>query len=100
MHYHSEDGGRNKLMVNEVRMFWHGALSRICRLSLMSWVRHGYSCGLYTFDTQLEVPKGVTVHPANQVISRREFAGWGVTSISDLFRYRVLDRFGGWYSDL
>ncbi|HEX8912548.1 MAG TPA: glycosyltransferase [Humisphaera sp.] len=46
------------------------------------------------------MPLGAVVRDAGQVVSRDELGRWGVTAASDLFSYRVLSRFGGWYSDL
>ncbi|EKS28781.1 glycosyltransferase [Afipia felis] len=92
---------------DEVRFFWVGPpLSFYEVLSLKSFLSAGARVILYAYDKSLVVPDGVELHDAADVlpldILHRYNAGnpdaWA--RHSDLFRYVMLERFGGWYADL
>ena len=86
-------------------MLWvFGGLSRLEELCISSFVRKGYKVSLWTYATIFKnAPAGCTVRNAREVLAeehlflnqRGSFAGF-----SDLFRYAVLRRFGGLYSDV
>jgi hypothetical protein len=92
---------------DEVRFFWVGPpLSFYEILSLKSFLGAGARVILYAYDRDLSVPGGVELHDAADIlpvdILHRYNAGnpdaWA--RHSDLFRYVMLERFGGWYADL
>lgn len=92
---------------DEVRFFWAGPpLSFYEILSLRSFLSVGARVILYSYETSLAVPEGVELQDAGEVlpvdILERYNAGhadaW--SRHSDLFRYVMLERFGGWYADL
>ncbi|CAM5432086.1 Mannosyltransferase OCH1 OS=Afipia felis OX=1035 GN=NCTC12722_02768 PE=4 SV=1 [Afipia felis] len=92
---------------DEVRFFWVGPpLSFYEILSLKSFLRAGARVILYAYDRDLSVPDGVELHDAADVLPidvlHRYNAGhpdaWA--RHSDLFRYVMLEKFGGWYADL
>lgn len=87
--------------------FWWGArLTPYENVCLKSFVDHGHRVDLYTFDSGLEVPNGVAVCDASTLIERGRFftyqngTGKGSPSaFSNLFRYLLLLRKGGWWID-
>ncbi len=90
----------------EVRTFWIGPpLSYYEIVSLKSFVATGARVFLYSFD-DLVVPDGVELCDARDILSDDvdEFrsANGDITwsKHSDIFRYAMLQKFGGWYADL
>lgn len=92
---------------DEVRFFWVGPpLSAYEILSLRSFLGTGARVILYAYDKSLAVPDGVELRDAAEVlpldILNRYNSGnakaWA--RHSDLFRYVMLEKFGGWYADL
>jgi len=87
--------------------FWIGdSLSPYEALCLRSFLDHGHSFVLYCYSNQLKVPKGVELRDASAILPKdRCFsysAGFGKGSFSacsNLFRYLLLQRFGGWWVD-
>ena len=91
----------------EVRAFWTGpALSFYEQLSLKSMVASGARVILYSYEDDLAVPGGVELADAREILpwpsdGHREKNRFSSLALhSDLFRYIVLHRFGGWYVDL
>lgn len=77
------------------------------RLALKSFIDFGHQYALYGYR-KFDVPSGVALRDANQILpeSRVFFygtkAGLGrgsVAAFSNLFRYHMLDRVGGWWVD-
>jgi hypothetical protein len=76
----------------EVSMMWVGnPLTQVQRLSMRSFLHHGFDVVLYCYD-DLNPPAGVTVRDANTIVrdtdifeSHQTFAAF-----ADLFRYRLL----------
>jgi hypothetical protein len=86
--------------------FWFGkSLPQYHWLALKSFVDHGHTFHLYTYD-ELAVPAGVELSDAQEILprdrvflyKRGEGAG-GVAGFSDLFRFRLLHTYGGWWVD-
>jgi hypothetical protein len=71
---------------------------------LSSFVDHGHDTVLFSYD-ELEVPPGVRLLPAQEIVSERERASFFAVApnqfgqFSDLFRYELLRRAGGWWVD-
>jgi hypothetical protein len=91
----------------EVRTFWTGPpLSNYEILSLKSLVATGARVILYSYEDDLAVPEGVELRDANEVLSgpvhQFQLANGEITLTwhSDIFRYVMLEKFGGWYADL
>jgi Glycosyltransferase sugar-binding region containing DXD motif len=86
--------------------WWGGTLSPYERLSINSFVSRGFGYDLYTFDAYLEVPLGVRIRNASELLDQTEFFvyedGFGKGSpsaFSNLFRYALLVERGGWWVD-
>ncbi|MBI3699079.1 MAG: hypothetical protein HY242_01360 [Afipia sp.] len=91
----------------EVRTFWTGPiLSYYEILSLKSLVATGARVFVYSYEKDLEVPEGVELVDADEILSgevhefRHANGDKSLALHSDLFRYAVLQRYGGWYADL
>lgn len=88
---------------------WVGPHLRwIERLSMATYLANGWRYKLYVYETPQNVPEGVELADATSVIDRRqvfrEDAGSGMHkgslgAFSDLFRYRMIARFGGMWTD-
>lgn len=91
----------------DVRTFWTGSdLSYYEDLSLRSAVFAGARVLLYTYNKTLNVPEGVELVDAREVLSgplyqfHHKDGDLSLALHSDLFRYLAVQKFGGWYMDL
>ena len=87
-----------------IQMFWHGLpLSRIERLSMISFLRNGHAVHLYVYDEPAGVPPGVVLKDAGEILPRSSLffhrRNRSVAHFSDWFRYRLLFERGGLWSD-
>jgi hypothetical protein len=87
-----------------IQMFWHGApLSRMERLSMVSFLRNGHRVDLYVYDEPEGIPAGVRVRDAAEILPRtavfRHRRTQSLAPFSDWFRYRLLFERGGIWSD-
>jgi hypothetical protein len=90
-------------------MLWvEGALSCLERLSIQSFLQCGHPVHLYVYDDVIGVPAGTTVLdgrsilPADRLCRYGSAAGPGAGSLAlfgNLFRYALLNRYGGIWSD-
>ncbi|MGK3945425.1 glycosyltransferase, partial [Streptomyces caeruleatus] len=87
--------------------FWVGPpLSAYEILSLKSFLSAGARVILYAYDKSLAVPDGVELRDAAEVLPLDIFNRYNSGNAkawarhSDLFRYVMLEKFGGWYADL
>jgi glycosyltransferase involved in cell wall biosynthesis len=85
--------------------WWGGSITPYEALCMRSFVDHGHSYHLYTYAPDLNVPDGVVVRDAAEVLPREdyfEYTGPGRDSpsaFSNLFRYKLLAAQGGWWVD-
>lgn len=97
-----ENAGLSEL----VQTFWWGdSLSALASMCLKSFLDHGHSVDLYSFQS-FAVPEGVQLKDARALFLENEVffyeAGPGAGSpsaFSNLFRYRLLAERGGWWVD-
>ncbi len=91
-----------------IQSLWVGdALTPMERLSLSSFVAHGHdvdlSVDLYVYDDVANVPDGVRLRDAAEVLPRSaifRYAGSGsLAGFSNFFRYKLLLERGGWWVD-
>jgi hypothetical protein len=87
-----------------IQSLWIGeALSPMEHLSLGSFLRHGHAVDLYVYDEVRNVPAGVRVRdaaeilPASRVFRYREHDS--VAGFANHFRYQLLFERGGWWVD-
>jgi alpha 1,4-glycosyltransferase len=92
----------------EVNSYWGGGpLTQLERVCISSFVQNGAHYNLYTYEDPGGVPKGVTVCDASEILPAgrlfRYPAGTlnegSVSGFSNLFRYTLLQRKGGWWVD-
>lgn len=89
-----------------INALWIGTLSPLERLCLKSFVIHGHRVHLYSYDPIANVPDGVVLQDAGQILPRslifqnQNGKGKGsMAGFSDLFRYKLLLDRGGWWVD-
>lgn len=89
------------------RSFWSGTISPYECLAMKSFLDFGHRYILYSYE-HLDVPPGIEVADAEDILPKHrvfyygQSAGIGRDSIaafSNLFRYELLKRFGGWWVD-
>jgi hypothetical protein len=85
--------------------FWFGGdLPSYSKLCIQSFLDHGHSFHLYSYDSDLKVPDGCVLHRAAEIYSRDkvffyrgdEYRGDGekVSAFSNMFRYRMIHETG------
>lgn len=84
-----------------VHALWIGdSLSILERLCITSFLRNGYTFNLYTFN-KMEVPEGCNLLDAKDIITEIfTYKNGSYAAVSNLFRLKVLYKFGGLYTDL
>jgi len=92
----------------QFQSFWFGdGVPPYQRLAMKSFVDHGHAYALYAYQN-LDVPAGVELRDANEVLpharvffygDRAEVGRGSVSAFSNLFRYHLLRRNGGWWVD-
>ena len=91
-----------------LQCFWHGgALSPFERMCIKSFLAHGHSVEVFSYDSNLNVPEGCRLSDANEILGEDQVFAHrtgpvkgSLGAFSDLFRYALLDRNGGWWVDL
>lgn len=83
--------------------FWHGPMSWLERLSLVSYRNHGHSVALYAYQMPEELPEGIEWRDAEAVLPRTElvfYKGKGTPAVfSDRFRVQLMRMGAGIWSD-
>lgn len=89
-----------------INALWIGQLSPVERLCLGSFAAQGHLVNLYAYDPIDNLPSGVTLQDAAQILPRalifRNQLGKGKGSLaafSDLFRFKLMLDRGGWWVD-
>lgn len=91
-----------------IQSLWvDGALSLLEQLSVKSFLTNGHDYHLYIYGDVKNIPDGVTVRDAREIMPEDQIftlqEGWGKGShgggFSDLFRYHLLKKHGGWWVD-
>ncbi len=94
-------------MSNIVQGLWIGHnLPLMQRLSIKSFLQHGHQYHLYTYEDLGDVPKGTTICDASTILPRDSifvhkhgFGKGSYSTFSNLFRYVLIARKGGWWVD-
>ena len=93
---------------NPVQSLWIGSrLSVMEQLTIRSFLDHGHSFHLYTYEDVQNVPAGTVVKPGTEILPEQEIfcyqSGYGkgsFSAFSNCFRYKLLLERGGWWADL
>lgn len=87
-----------------VHVFWaYGGLSTLEKLSVGSFLRHGFHVKLWTYEISPKLPATVEQCDARQVLPERRvftYRNGSFAGFANLFRYAVLSRFGGFWADM
>jgi hypothetical protein len=95
--------------LDPIQMLWvRGDLSRLELLSVRSFLAHGHPVILYTYDPARNLPPGVVVRDAAEIVPlekvptahARPFGKGTLGAFSDYFRYHLLTARGGWWVDM
>lgn len=87
--------------MNEFNMFFHGEeLSLLEQICMESFVKHGHSLNVFTYD-DLVVPEGVITLDARQILPHEKlfFFDNSPSAFSNIFRYKLILETGGWWVD-
>jgi len=84
------------MKTTDVYFYWRGDIDRAIQLALQSWLYHGYRVKLYTHDELSNVPSGVDIIDANDILPADNKLP--PLPYSDRFRYLLIEN-GGWWSD-
>jgi len=87
-----------------IQSLWVGPrLSAMERTCIASFLRHGHSFHLYTYDRPEGVPPGTVVLDANAIIPSSQIFTYKehntYAGFANFFRYRLLLENGGWFVD-
>lgn len=94
--------------MTEISSFWHGAeLSNVELLCISSFLKSGVQYCLYLYECPGNLPEGVTVKNASDIIDRSRLFTYragtfnlgSVAGFSNLFRYTLIHERGGWWTD-
>ena len=103
---HRADSDTERSALPVINGLWIGQLSPLEQRCLKSFVAHGHPYHLYTYEPIDNVPDGVVLQDAAQILPQslifRNQNGLGKGSLaafSDLFRYKLLLERGGWWVD-
>jgi len=88
-----------------IQGLWVGDdLTTMERLALMSFLVNGHKFVLYTYRNLRDLPEGVVIGDANEVLLESSIFKYGNSEgyavCADLFRYKLLVDRGGWWADL
>jgi Glycosyltransferase sugar-binding region containing DXD motif len=92
----------------EVNSYWGGGpLTQLELVCLSSFVHNGAQYNLYTHDEPRGVPEGVIVRDASEILPAERIFQYpagtlnegSLSGFSNLFRYTLLQRLGGWWVD-
>lgn len=98
-----------------INSMWIGDdLSNVEKLSINSFLKNGHDFHLYVYDDIKGIPDGVVVKDANSILDRsnifkfksmlgregNEVGNEGFSGFADWFRYVLIHKKGGWWSDL
>lgn len=83
--------------------FWGGKLGYVERLCLASMVKTGHPVDVYSYDASLDLPPGVNLRPASEIIEEKHVVrheNGSLALFSDIFRYTALQKGAGIWVDL
>ena len=84
-----------------VHMLWVSEdLSRLARLSLASFLRHGFRVTLWSYEPKAHAMCGAGVRDAAEIVPEGNGEDASFAYLSSLFRYRVLADIGGIWADM
>ena len=86
-----------------IQSLWIGSdLSKMEQLSIKSFIDHGHTYHLYTYDKVGGIPEGVVVKDGNEILDRSEifrYKNGSISAFSNIFRFVLLYKKGGYWAD-
>ena len=90
-------------MSNIMQSLWIGKpLSKLEQLCFKSFLDNGHTVHLYVYDNISNVPSGVIIKDANEILDKSEiyrYKNGSVSAFSNLFRFTLLYKKGGYWID-
>ena len=90
-------------MSNIIQSLWIGSeLSKLEQLCFKSFIDNDHTFHLYTYGEVKNVPKGVIIKDANEILNENEifkYKNGSVSAFSNLFRLTMLYKKGGYWVD-
>lgn len=87
-----------------IQSLWIGnELSVIEKLTVASFIKNGHPFHLYTYQDVTNLPEGVLLKDANQIIPETEiftYSGGSYAGFSNWFRWELLNRYGNYWVDM
>lgn len=85
-----------------IQSLWVGShLSTMEQMSAKSFLHHGHEYHLYIYGDVKNIPTGVTVRDANEIIPESDIQRFAsLANFSDWFRFVMLSKIGGWWADI
>jgi hypothetical protein len=84
-------------------LFWaYGEISNLEKICLNSFIRQGYALFLWTYGDMTDVPAGVILKDAREILPENrvfKYKNGSYAGFANLFRYAVLSQKGGLYVD-
>jgi len=101
---------KSKNNKNTANFFWDGELSLYEIMCIKSFLKHGFFVNLWTFSKQnyenLLNLENLEIKNANQILKQQELVKFtqnsqknNLSSFTNMFRYKLLNNFGGWWFD-
>ena len=82
---------------------WIGdSLSKLCEISIKSFIQHRHTYHLYTYSKLKDIPEGVVVCDGNEILPQSEifrYKNGSVSAFSNAFRYKMLFDKGHYWVD-
>ena len=84
-----------------VNMFWHGgALPPYAWACMQTFIERGHAIRLFSYQ-RIDAPHGVSNVDAGSVVGIGELERYqSIEAFSDVFRYELLFKQGGWWADV
>ena len=99
---------KNRNKPNTANFFWEGALTNYEVASINSFVNNNFKVNLWTYSQNSfsEISNEVEIKDASEILPitllgslNQNFQKANYSSFSNLFRYRLLNVYGGWWFD-
>jgi len=95
----------------DINFLWIGeSIDKMGQLSLKSFLDHDHSVKLWSYNNHIQnIPSGVILKDAREILEENKvfsYKGKGdcrnnsYGGFSDIFRYHLLNKVGGWYCDM
>ena len=92
----------NENGLESINMIWVGdKISNCERMCMQSFLKNGHHIKLWTYGKVENVPDGIEYMDANEIVPKNKIFKHqnSYAPFADLFRWKLLYKFGGWYAD-